>query len=185
MNEWSTKRKVMRHYDRIARIYDRQYAEEQNAKINVILPHISLNERSFILDVGCGTGILFPIIAYKVQSIIGIDTSKKLLQRAKQYTKEFLNVHIIWADSDYLPFQNNVFNLIFAITLLQNTPKPLVTLEEIKRTSKSQAIIPVTALKKDFSKENFTKLLKSAQLKILTMKTDGKLRDYVAICQKW
>jgi len=182
MSEWSKKRKVIRHYNRIATIYEKQYTEEQNAKINAILSHVHLNEKSFILDVGCGTGLLFPGVA-KVQFAIGIDFSSKLLQKAKQYTKKISNAHIICADSDYLPFQNNIFNLVFAITLLQNIPNPLATLEEIKRTSKSQAIIAVTALKKEFSKENFTKLLKNAQLEISKMKTDDKLKDYIAICQ--
>lgn len=182
MSEWSKKRKVIRHYDRIARIYDGQYGEEQNAKIDAILPHICLNEKSFVLDAGCGTGIIFHV-ATKVQLIIGVDTSSKLLQKAKQYAKKFSNAHIVWADSDYLPFQNSAFNVVFAITLLQNIPNPSATLEEIRRTSKREAIIAVTALKKEFSKENFTKLLKNAKLEILTMKTDDKLKDYIAICQ--
>jgi len=182
MSEWDRKRKVIRHYDRIARIYEKQYAEEQTAKINAILPHMCLDENSFILDVGCGTGILFPIAA-KVQSIIGVDTSSKLLQKTKQYTRKFSNAHSVCADSDYLPFQNRVFNAVFVITLLQNIPNPLTTFEEIKRTSKSQAVIAVTALKKEFSNEGFSKLLKSSQLKILRMIADDKLKDYIAICQ--
>jgi len=181
-DQWNRKLKVMRHYDRVARIYDRQYAEEQKAKIDAIVPHMCLDEESFVLDAGCGAGILFPI-ASKVQSIIGIDISTKLLQEAKQYTGRFSNAHIICADSDYMPLQNCVFNRVFAITLLQNTPNPLATLEEIKRTSKNQVIIAVTALKKEFSKENFTKLLKNAHLEILTTITNEELKDYIAICQ--
>lgn len=182
MSKWSRKRKVIRHYDRIARIYERQYAEEQTAKINAILPHVCLDKESFVLDVGCGSGFLFPLMT-RVQFIIGVDVSKKLLQKAKWHMKIFSNAHIIRGDSDYLPFQNNIFDLVFALTLLQNVPNPLTTLEEIKRTSKSQAVIAVTILKKEFSKEDFTRLLKDSQLKILTMKTDDKLKDYIAICQ--
>lgn len=182
MNEWSEKRKVIRHYDRIAEIYERQYTEEQKTKINAILPNVRLDERSFILDVGCGTSILFSSLV-KAQFVIGVDTSLKLLQKAKQHTKKFQNAHIARADSDFLPFQNNVFNMVFAITLLQNIPNPLTTLEEVKRTSKSKAIIAVTALKKKFLKEKFTEFLKNAQLEILTIKTDDKLKDYITICQ--
>jgi len=182
MSEWSKKREVKKHYDRIARIYDRQYAEEQKIKINAILTRVCRDERDFILDAGCGTGLLFPMVA-KAQFVTGIDISKKLLQKAKQYTKRFSSVHLICADSDWLPFQDSVFNLVFAITLLQNLPNPKATLEEIKRKSKSQAIIAVTVLKKEFTKEKFTKLLENVQLKILTMKTDDKLKDHIAICQ--
>mgnify|MGYP001035698764 CR=1 FL=1 len=182
MTEWNRKRKVIRHYDRIAGIYDRQYTEEQRMKMDAIFHHMCLDEESFVLDAGCGTGILFPI-ASKVQSIIGVDISTKLLQEAKQYTRKFSNAHIIRADSDYLPFQNNVFNRVFAITLLQNAPNPIATLEETKRASKREVIIAVTALRKEFSKEKFTKLLKDAQLKILTMIINEELKDYFAICQ--
>jgi ubiquinone/menaquinone biosynthesis C-methylase UbiE len=182
MSEWTKKREVIKHYDRIARLYYRQYAEEQKAKIDAVVPHMCLDEESFVLDAGCGAGLLFPI-ASKVQSIIGVDISTKLLQEAKQYTRRFSNAHIICADSDYLPLQNNVFNITFAITLLQNTPNPLKTLEEIKRTGKSEVTIAVTALKKEFSEKNFTKLLKKAQFRILTMKTDGELKDHIAICR--
>jgi len=183
MTEWNRKRRVMRHYDRVARLYDRQYAEEQRAKIDAIVPHMCLDEESFVLDAGCGTGILFPSIASKVQSIIGVDISTKLLQEAKQYTRKFSNAHIICADSDYLPLQKRIFNRVFAITLLQNMPNPTITLEEIKRVRKDQATLAVTALKKEFSRENFTKLLDDAQLEILVMKTDEELKDYIAICQ--
>jgi len=182
MTEWGKKRKVIRHYDQIARIYDRQYAEEQSAKINAIFPYIHLNEKSFILDIGCGTGILFPVVT-KAKFAIGVDTSSRLLQKAKKYTKKFSNTHIIRADSDYLPFQNNVFNVVFAVTLFQNIPNPSATLKEIKRISKSQATITVTALKKKFSEESFTKLLQNAQLEISTIKTDEKFKDYIAICK--
>jgi ubiquinone/menaquinone biosynthesis C-methylase UbiE len=73
--------------------------------------------------------------------------------------------------------------VVFAVTLLQNIPDPLTMFEEIKRVSKREAIIAVTALKKEFSRENFTKLLQSAQLKILTMKADENLKDHIAICK--
>lgn len=182
MSEWSEKRRVIRHYDRIAETYESQYAEEQTTKINAILPHLHIDERSFILDVGCGTGILLPLVA-KAQFVVGVDMSPKLLRKARQHTRKFSNTHIICADSDFLPLQNNIFNMVFAITLLQNIPDPLATLEEVKRTSKSKAIITLTALKKQFSKEKFTELLKNAHLKILTIKTDDKLKDYIATCK--
>jgi len=183
MDEWIKKREVIRHYDQIAETYESQYAEEQTVKINAILPNVSLDERSFILDVGCGIGILLPFVA-RAQFVVGVDMSSKLLRKARQHTRKFSNTHIICGDSDFLPLQNNVFNIVFAITLLQNIPNPLATLEEIKRMCKRQALIAVTALRKEFSHENFTKLLTNAQLRILRMKTDEKLKDYVAICRR-
>jgi len=182
MTEWSEKCKVIRHYDRIAEIYESQYAEEQTAKLNVILHNLELDEESLILDVGCGTGVLLPFVA-RAKLVVGIDISSKLLQKAKQHAKRALNTHLICADSDHLPIQDRVFNMVFAITLLQNIPNPLTTLEEVKRTSKERTVIAVTALKKQFSKRRFTELLENARLEVLSLRTDEKLKDIIAICQ--
>jgi len=62
--------------------------------------------------------------------------------------------------------------------------KPNTTVEEIKRITSQNASIIVTGLKKNFSRESFTQLLENARLEIVNMKTDEKLKDFVAICRK-
>jgi len=182
MAEWNEKRNVMCHYNQLSRVYDRQYANEQKTKIEATLENVSLNKKDFVLDVGCGTGLLFPYIANRVQFIIGIDISRKLLKKARTRRKCYPNTHILLADADHLPFQNQIFHRIFAITLLQNIPKPFATLQEIKRVSKNDATITVTGLKKKFTKETFTTVLKNAKLEIFILKTDDDLKDYIATC---
>ena len=75
MSEWKKKREVMLHYDQTAASYEAQYAEEQDAKMEAALSGVYLKENSLILDVGCGTGLLFPHIADKARLLVGIDTS--------------------------------------------------------------------------------------------------------------
>jgi len=182
MAEWKKKRNVMNHYNQIARVYDIQYADEQRTKIEATLENLSLNKNDFVLDVGCGTGLLFPYIADKVQLLAGIDISRKLLEKAKSRREYYLNTHILLADSDHLPFQNQVFHKTLAITLLQNIPQPIATLQEIRRVSKNHATITVTGLKKGFTQENFVNMLKNARLENFNLKTDNGLKDYVAVC---
>lgn len=184
MAEWKKKRQIMRHYDRLAAVYDAQYAEEQNAKIKAALSSLNLQEDSLILDVGCGTGLLFPHVTKAVKLLTGLDLSTRILREAKKRVKQLTNVAILRADADFAPFQNETFDAVFAITLLQNTPRPPVTLQEIKRISKPQALIVATGLKKDFSRRAFAKLLSQAGLKISLMETSEQLKDYVAVCRK-
>jgi len=184
MTEWSKKRKVMHHYDRLAAIYDAQYADEQNAKIKAALNSVSLEKDSFILDAGCGTGLLFEHLLNRAELIIGLDTSSKILSKAKERVKQFPKVCVIRADADHVPVRNEVFDAVFAITLLQNMPKPVKTLHEMKRVSRRNAFIIATGLKKEFTQEAFTNLLSEAGLRIVVMKTDGQLKGYVAICRK-
>ena len=184
MQEWNRKRKAMRHYDQLAPVYDIQYAEEQNAKIEVALNNTKFRQNKLVLDLGCGTGFLFEQVAKSTKLLVGIDISSKILQEAKKRAKQFPNTAILRADADYTPFQNRTFDYVFAVTLLQNMPNPLKTLQEIKRVSNPQSTIIITGLKKKFSQERFISLLNKSGLNVFTLKTNPQLKGYLAICQK-
>lgn len=184
MGEWKKKRAVMLHYDQTAASYDAQYAEEQNAKMEAALSNIVLKKNNILLDVGCGTGLLFPYIADKTQLLIAIDTSRKLLKQAKKRAKQHPNIVLFQADADHTPFKNQTFHALFAVTLLQNMPNPTATLREIERITRPEATIGLTTLKKGFTQKAITELLKKAKLKITVLKTMAKIKDYMITCQK-
>ncbi|MFQ5999844.1 MAG: class I SAM-dependent methyltransferase, partial [Candidatus Bathyarchaeia archaeon] len=183
MREWNKKRKAMRHYDRLAPVYDIQYGEEQNAKIEAALNNAKPGENELVLDLGCGTGLLFEQIAKSAKLVAGIDISSKILQEAKKRAKRRPNTAILRADADYTPFQNKIFNYVFAVTLLQNMPNPLKTLQEIKRVSNPQSTVIITGLKKKFSQGRFISLLNECGLNVSTLKTNPQLKGHIAICQ--
>jgi phosphatidylethanolamine/phosphatidyl-N-methylethanolamine N-methyltransferase len=184
MREWNEKREVRRSYDLSAAVYDAQYSEEQKAKIEAALSHINLKKSHITLDVGCGTGLLFEHIGKSVKLLVGLDISSKILKEAKRRAQGLPEAALVCADADFMPFQNGIFDDVFAITLLQNMPNPILTLNEIKRVCKSNSIIAITGLKKKFSLDAFTKLLAQAGLKTYAIKTNGQLKGYVAVCRK-
>jgi ubiquinone/menaquinone biosynthesis C-methylase UbiE len=183
MSEWKRKRTIMRRYDLTAHIYDMRYAEEQASKIEAALEKLTMEKLAFVLDVGCGTGILFDYVAEKAEATVGLDISRKILLQAQKRAKNFQNVHLILADADNIPLRENVFTHIFGITLLQNMPNPAKTLKEIKRVARDDAYIIVTGLKKVFNLQTFENLLQNADLKIGSLK-EKNLKCYVAICSK-
>lgn len=184
MQEWDKKHGTMHHYNYLDKVYDAQYLEEQNAKIGNVLKTVELRSNELVLDIGCGTGFLFHYINKRVGLLVGMDISKKLLREAKKHTKNLPNVLLVNADADNTPFQNHLFYKIFAITLLQNMPDPTTTILEMKRISRPEAVFVLTGLKKKFTRESFVDLLKQAQLKVSAMKTNERLKDYVAVCTK-
>lgn len=183
MSGWHKKRRIMICYDTTASIYDRRYAEEQAAKVEAALKNVRTQKGELILDVGCGTGLLFDHVANETDGIVGLDFSKKCLLQAKERTrnKSLRNVQLILADADNMPFHNEVFNTVFAMTILQNMPSPSETLAEIKRVSRNDALFVVSGMKKIFTKESFVRLLKNSQLNTLMLE-DEKLKCYVAVC---
>ena len=184
LNEWKQKRDVINRYDRTAKTYDVQYSEEQNAKIEVALEDLRIDDEAVILDAGCGTGILFSHIAKCARLVVGIDTSLNLLKQAKPKAKNYSNAAIVRADTDHEPFIAETFTHAFAFTLLQNIPNPAAALEEIKRATRLKASLIVTGLKKHFTLEGFKLLITSAQLEITSLRTNDRLKDYVATCRK-
>jgi ubiquinone/menaquinone biosynthesis C-methylase UbiE len=181
MSGWNQKRSVMRRYNLTAHIYDMQYAEEQDAKIRAAIEADIIDENTIALDAGCGTGLFFDYIAYKVRTIVGLDVSKKMLSEAKRHTDNFRNVNLILADADNMPLKERVFRNVFAFTLLQNMPNPAKTLSEIKRVAEKNAVIVVTGMKKAFTLKRFEKLLRNAGLKLVSLKHEN-LKCYVAVC---
>ncbi len=183
MRKWNKKRGTMHHYDHQAKVYDAQYLEEQNDKIEAALKDVELRSNELVLDVGCGTGILFHHLNQSTELLVGLDISKKILQEAKTRIKNQSNILFVHADADNIPFSNHIFDRVFAITLLQNMPDPTKTISEIKRIGKPEAIFVLTGLKKKFMRESYIDLIKQAQLKVSTLKTDEHLKDYVAVCK--
>jgi ubiquinone/menaquinone biosynthesis C-methylase UbiE len=185
---WDKKVRAMRHYDRVARVYDVQYAEEQDAKIMTALNCVNLKEKSLVLDVGCGTGFLFQHFGNSVRLLVGLDFSFGMLKEAKNRAKHSLMISLIRADADFLPFKSQVFDAVFALTVLQNMPNALMTLHESKRVSKTGSTLVITGFKKFrtyryFHPSTFSRLLEDTGLKVCNIIDDDKLKDYIAICR--
>jgi len=183
MSEWSKKLQIMRRYDLTAHLYDMRYAEEQKAKFKAALEELNVSMYGFVLDAGCGTGLLFDHIANKSEAIVGIDISRRILNQAKNRARKFSHADLVLADVDNMPLKNNIFDHAFSFTVIQNVPEAVKTLREIKRVAKQDAIIVITGLKKAFCKEDFIESLVNVDLNIIALKDEG-LQCYVALCKK-
>jgi demethylmenaquinone methyltransferase/2-methoxy-6-polyprenyl-1,4-benzoquinol methylase len=183
LDEWSKKRSVMQLYNLTAHIYDVRYADEQKAKIKAALESLNMHDYGMVLDVGCGTGFLFEHVAGKAAMTVGLDFSLGTLLKAKKRAHALRNVHVILADADNMPFKGEIFDFVFAFTLLQNMPNCAKTLEEVKRVAKAGAFVVVTGLKKAFTLDSFEFLLRNVNFYIASLKCEG-LKCYVAVCIK-
>jgi ubiquinone/menaquinone biosynthesis C-methylase UbiE len=181
MSEWKSKREVKQRYDSTAHIYDRRYSEEQTAKIKAALEHVNLQKRGLVLDAGCGTGLLFNHFANRTEALVGLDISRKILMQAKSREKNLSDAHLILGDADNMPLKEEAFDCVFAVTLIQNTPNPIETLNEIKRVAKKDAVIVTTGLKKKFTLQEFEMLLHGAGLSVIALQSEN-LNCHVAVC---
>ncbi len=170
----------MHRYDLTAQMYEGRYSEEQEAKYKKALANINLTKESVVLDVGCGSGLFFRHIDV-AKMVVGIDISRKLLFQAKEKTRKISDSHMLLADADHLPFKRMVFSEVFAFTVLQNMPKPAVTLKELRRVAKRSGRFVVTGLKKAFTRPAFMDLLAGSGLQVDYFSDDDSLKCYIAI----
>ena len=111
---------------------------------------------------------------------MGVDVSRKLLLQAHERARNWGNAHLVQADGDHLPFKDGVFDFAFAFTVLQNMPAPAETLKEIRRTSRRNALMVVTGLKKAFSLDDFSAILQQGGLRDTSIENDDSSKCYVA-----
>ena len=181
LKTWNQKRKMIQRYDLIAQMYDARYAKEQATKYKAALKNLNIPQQAKILDIGCGSGLLFSHIIGEAKTVIAMDISGLLLKRAIARRGDTQNLGLVQADADHLPFQNSQFDVSFAFTVLQNMPNPLKTLNEMKRITKPKGAVVITGLKKAFSRQAFKKLLEKSGLQLEHFEDAEELNCYVAV----
>ena len=182
MAGWKDKRRVMQRYDLTAKMYEERYAEEQKTKYKTALKNVDI-AGSMVLDVGCGSGLFFREVASKSEIAVGVDFSRKLLLKAKERADGFGNCVVLQADADHLPFEDASFDVIFAFTVLQNMPKPAVTLKELMRVAEIGGRVVITGLKKAFPLNKFMDTLESFGTNIVSFVDSADLNCYIAILE--
>ncbi len=90
-----------------------------------------INKESFVLDVGCGTGVYTTLLSKKCRTIVGLDVSSKMVERGATKARNLGldNVHFVVADVEYFPFQDKVFDLVFSVNLFHHViDKKIITM---------------------------------------------------------
>lgn len=76
--------KVAAYFNQLAPEWDTLHRHD-NSKIERILDYADINNNISVLDVGCGTGVLFPFYLNRdVGSLTGVDLSSGMIEKAKE-----------------------------------------------------------------------------------------------------
>ena len=100
-----------------------------------------------VLDLGCGTGDLFPFFARKGMPYVGVDLSPSMIERANSRHEELLvesEAEFMTGDCESLPFDAMSFDVVTAIALIEYLPDPARTLDEMSRVLKPGGILYLT-----------------------------------------
>ena len=94
----------MKWYDMVTPIYDQVISRTYLPYRQVAVQALHLRPRFTVLDIGCGTGLNFELIMNAIGShgtLIGIDSSARMLNRARQKVnhQRWENVHLLQLDA--------------------------------------------------------------------------------------
>lgn len=91
--------------------------------------------RGRVLDAGCGTGIHIGRLAAlaEVEAAVGVDLGKPGLIYGKA---NFPTVTFLQASLDRLPFEDNYFDLIYSLDVVEHLLEPSLAIKEFHRTCK-------------------------------------------------
>ena len=149
MSKVSHKRMVQKYYSKRAFDYDKQKARTWksrtgfDAQIFNEITKAALNaEKGTGLEIGIGSGrVCFYLIKETEHCFAGIDLSKEMLKLAKgKLTSYRKKSNLLLADAEYIPFQDNTFNLVICMSTLHYLASPKCALKEISRVLKKNGV---------------------------------------------
>lgn len=174
------KSEVKKNYDELCGgLYDLRYRDEQDRKYDAAFLVTLPRGDDLLLDDGCGTGMLLSRLD---SPAVGLDLTPNLLRTARGKLRG--DHHLILGDAEHLPIKDGVFEGVYAITLIQNTPDKRRVIYEVKRVSKTRGRILVTALKVVFGPDFLPGLLEEANLKNVSQIGDAGTNDWIVSAEK-
>jgi len=100
-----------------------------NQKILAVLP-----EGDTVVDLGCGTGDLLPLLLTKADRVIGVEKSASMLELArKHYETDKDRIDIRIGELEHLPLGDEEANIALTNMVLHHLPEPHKVFQEIFR----------------------------------------------------
>ena len=141
-------------FDRKAYSYDSWYQTRLGALCDrlekeAILSLISVREGERVFDVGCGTGIYLLDLARMGAAVTGIDSSPNMIEIAESKLKKAgYAAHLRLGGAQALPFENNTFDAVLSVLLLEFVADPQKVIREMLRVTRPGGRLVIGTLNK-------------------------------------
>ncbi len=118
--------KIISFFDGCAKNWDAETIRNERV-INIILDNAQVKENTRVLDVACGTGVLFPDYIKRGAVVTGVDISPEMVKIAK---KNFPEIDVICEDAENLDFTEK-FDVVMVYNAFPHFPYPERLIEKL------------------------------------------------------
>lgn len=120
----------------------------------------NINSNQRILDVACGTGVVALTAARQGATVVGVDLTPELLERANDNNDIFgLNVDFHESDVESLPFEDEEFDVVLSQFGHMFAPQPDIALSEMLRVLKPGGTIAFSTWPPELFMGQFFKII--------------------------
>jgi len=126
---------VAEKYNRMSAVYDLMESPMESFFYSKWRKEALSGLRGMVLEVGVGTG---KNLKYYPEdcSVIGIDNSEGMLEKAREKAEGMKNVTLLLMDAEHLEFPDNSFDYVITTFVLCSIPDPVKALKEMRRVLK-------------------------------------------------
>ena len=122
------KQDIISFFDSSAGSWDKELIRNDKV-IEKILDNCGIDKDVCVLDVACGTGVLFPDYIKREAVVTGIDISPEMVKIAKE---KFPNVNVICGDVEETDF-NEKFDTVMVYNAFPHFPDPERLVEKLSK----------------------------------------------------
>ncbi len=105
-------------------------------RVEIVLSFAKDKNFGKVLDIGCGTGVLFPEYSRRCESIVGIDIFLQDYSIRGLCKKEGITCSLAWGSILEVPFKDETFDTVVCISTLEHIEDSGKALTDIKRVLK-------------------------------------------------
>ena len=131
------------NYNEVAPVYDQRYSTDHLAGIEGCLQAWAQRVKARrTLEVGCGTGHWLTLLG-ECGFRCGLDYSAGMLSKARQKDRY---LRLVQGTAMQLPFDSNIFDLVFCINAIHHFPDPAVFIQEAHRILKKGRLLAIVGM---------------------------------------